>query len=61
MLNRATWIWDGSYDDPFINSTSLDIEVQEFEPLPGKEHNISLISGVQAQPLLPTRGFMQYQ
>ena len=38
MLNRAPWIWDSGYDGPFIDSASLDIEVQEFEPLPGKEH-----------------------
>jgi hypothetical protein len=38
MLNRVPWIWDGGYDGPFIDSASLDIEVQEFEPLPGKEH-----------------------
>jgi hypothetical protein len=37
-LNQAPWIWDGGYDEPFINSASLDIEVQEFKPLPGKEH-----------------------
>jgi hypothetical protein len=38
MLNRAPWIWDSGYDGPLIDPASLDIEVQEFEPLPGKEH-----------------------
>jgi hypothetical protein len=38
ILNQVPWIWDGGHDGPWIDSAYLDIEVQDFEPLPGEEH-----------------------
>jgi hypothetical protein len=40
MLNQSPWIWDGvgGYDEPLIEPPSLDIQIQEFEPLQDKEH-----------------------
>jgi hypothetical protein len=38
MLNQAPWIWDAGYDGLLTEPANLDIQVQEFEPLPGKDY-----------------------
>jgi hypothetical protein len=38
MLNQAPWIWDAGNYGLLTEPANLDIQVQEFEPLPGKEH-----------------------
>lgn len=38
MWIQASWIWYGGYDGPRIKSACLELEVQDFEPLRGKEH-----------------------
>ena len=42
VLNLVPWIWDGGHDGPWIDSSCLEIEVQDFDPLPGKEHKHTL-------------------
>ena len=59
MLNQAPWIWDGvgGYDGPLIEPASLDIQVQEFEPLPGKEHKHILDIWCADESILVNPGF----
>jgi hypothetical protein len=38
VLDLTPWIWDGGHDGPWVDSSCLEIEVQDFEPLPGKEY-----------------------
>jgi hypothetical protein len=59
MLKQAPWIWDGvgGYDGPLIEPASLDIQVQEFEPLPGKEHKHILDIWCADESILVNPGF----
>lgn len=57
MLNRAPWIWDAGYDGPLIEPASLDIQVQEFEPLPGNEHKHILDIWRVDKPISVNPGF----
>lgn len=42
VLIQKPWIWIGGHDGPWIDSAYLDIEVQEFQPMQGKEHKHTL-------------------
>lgn len=42
ILSQLPWIWDGGHDGPRIGSACLDLTVQDFVPLQGKEHEHTL-------------------